>query len=145
MTHKEFYIWLEGFLTNRSWTVVKESDIDVIKEQLYQYIEKCLYNFKWDNPCFYKEIIHLSLKTNTGYHNVKKYRTFLINPQLVMETFLKPNSENRFLPATVKEDLAELLYYESERIAPNNKDKKNKAYEWCNKKGYKWAKDLKIK
>ena len=34
MTHKEFYIWLDGFLTNRSWTVVKESDIDVIKEKM---------------------------------------------------------------------------------------------------------------
>ena len=62
-----------------------------------------------------------------------------------METFLRPNSENRFIPATVKEDLAELLYYESERIAPINKDKKNKAYEWCYNKGFKWAKELKIK
>ena len=34
MTHKEFYIWLDGFLTNRSWTVVKESDIDAIKEKM---------------------------------------------------------------------------------------------------------------
>ena len=34
MTHKEFFIWLDGFLTNRSWTVVKESDIDTIKEKM---------------------------------------------------------------------------------------------------------------
>jgi len=34
MTHKEFFIWLDGFLTNRSWTVVKESDIDAIKEKM---------------------------------------------------------------------------------------------------------------
>ena len=34
MTHKEFYIWLDGFLTNRCWTVVKESDIDAIKEKM---------------------------------------------------------------------------------------------------------------
>ena len=34
MTHKEFFIWLDGFLTNRSWTVVKESDIDSIKEKM---------------------------------------------------------------------------------------------------------------
>ena len=36
MTHKEFYIWLDGFLTNRSWTVVQESDIDSIKEKMLQ-------------------------------------------------------------------------------------------------------------
>jgi len=34
MTHKEFYIWLEGFLTNRSWEVIQESDIDSIKEKM---------------------------------------------------------------------------------------------------------------
>ena len=34
MTHKEFYIWLDGFLTNRCWTFVKESDIDAIKEKM---------------------------------------------------------------------------------------------------------------
>ena len=34
MTHKEFYIWLDGFLTNRCWTVVQESDIDSIKEKM---------------------------------------------------------------------------------------------------------------
>ena len=30
INHKEFYIWLDGFLTNRSWTTIKETDIDVI-------------------------------------------------------------------------------------------------------------------
>ena len=39
MTHKEFYIWLDGFLTNRSWTVVKESDIDVIKEKMKEVLK----------------------------------------------------------------------------------------------------------
>lgn len=34
MTHKEFYIWLDGFLTNRSWTVIQQSDIDAIKEKM---------------------------------------------------------------------------------------------------------------
>lgn len=34
MNHKEFFIWLDGFLTNRSWTVVKESDIDAIKDKM---------------------------------------------------------------------------------------------------------------
>ena len=34
MTHKEFYIWLDGFLTNRSFTVIKESDIESIKSKM---------------------------------------------------------------------------------------------------------------
>lgn len=34
LNHKEFFFWLDGYLTNRSWTVVKESDIDVIKEKM---------------------------------------------------------------------------------------------------------------
>lgn len=32
--HKEFFFWLDGYLTNRSWTTVQESDIDVIKEKM---------------------------------------------------------------------------------------------------------------
>ena len=34
INHKEFFIWLDGFLTNRSWTVIQESDIDSIKEKM---------------------------------------------------------------------------------------------------------------
>ena len=34
MNHKEFYIWLEGFMTNRDWTVIKESDIESILEKM---------------------------------------------------------------------------------------------------------------
>jgi hypothetical protein len=34
ITHKEFYIWLDGFLTNRCWTVIKQKDIDVIKDKM---------------------------------------------------------------------------------------------------------------
>jgi hypothetical protein len=34
MTHKEFYIWLEGFMTNRSWTVIQQSDIEGIKNKM---------------------------------------------------------------------------------------------------------------
>ncbi len=34
MTHKEFYIWLDGFLTNRSWTVIQQTDIELIKEKM---------------------------------------------------------------------------------------------------------------
>lgn len=34
LNHKEFFFWLDGYLTNRSWTTVQESDIDVIKEKM---------------------------------------------------------------------------------------------------------------
>ena len=34
MTHKEFYIWLEGFMTNRSWTVIQQSDIEGIQNKM---------------------------------------------------------------------------------------------------------------
>ena len=34
MTHKEFYIWLEGFMTNRSWTVIQQIDIETIQEKM---------------------------------------------------------------------------------------------------------------
>jgi hypothetical protein len=34
MTHKEFYIWLEGFMTNRSWVTFKETDVESIKEKM---------------------------------------------------------------------------------------------------------------
>lgn len=32
MTHKEFYVWLEGFMTNREWVV--EKDLETIKEKM---------------------------------------------------------------------------------------------------------------
>jgi hypothetical protein len=34
MTHKEFYIWLEGFMTNRDWTDIKQSDIETIQGKM---------------------------------------------------------------------------------------------------------------
>jgi len=34
MNHKEFFIWLDGFLTNRNWTVIQESDIEVIRKKM---------------------------------------------------------------------------------------------------------------
>ena len=34
MTHKEFYIWLDGFMTNRSWTVIQQSDIEGIQNKM---------------------------------------------------------------------------------------------------------------
>jgi len=36
LSYKEFYIWLEGFMTNRDWTVIKESDIESILEKMKQ-------------------------------------------------------------------------------------------------------------
>lgn len=34
MTHKEFFIWLNGFMTNRSWTVIQQADIEAIEEKM---------------------------------------------------------------------------------------------------------------
>ena len=34
MTHKEFYIWLDGFMANRDWTTIKQVDIESIKEKM---------------------------------------------------------------------------------------------------------------
>lgn len=34
MTHKEFYIWLEGFMTNKTWTDFKQIDIETIQEKM---------------------------------------------------------------------------------------------------------------
>lgn len=34
MTHKEFYIWLEGFMTNRSWSSFEQTDIETIQNKM---------------------------------------------------------------------------------------------------------------
>ena len=34
MTYKEFYVWLDGFMTNRSWTTIKQVDIESIQEKM---------------------------------------------------------------------------------------------------------------
>jgi hypothetical protein len=34
MNYKEFYIWLDGFMTNRSWTVIQQADIEGIQEKM---------------------------------------------------------------------------------------------------------------
>jgi hypothetical protein len=34
MTYKEFYIWLEGFMTNRYWVDIKQIDIETIQEKM---------------------------------------------------------------------------------------------------------------
>ena len=39
MTHKEFYVWLEGFMTNREWTEIREIDIEAIKEKMKEVSE----------------------------------------------------------------------------------------------------------
>ena len=36
MTHKEFYIWLDGFMTNRRWTVIQQIDIETIQEKMQE-------------------------------------------------------------------------------------------------------------
>jgi hypothetical protein len=47
MNHKEFFIWLDGFLTNRSWTVVQESDIEAIKDKMKEV--KGEFDIDWDS------------------------------------------------------------------------------------------------
>ena len=39
MTYKEFYVWLEGFMTNREWTEIREIDIESIKEKMKEVSE----------------------------------------------------------------------------------------------------------
>jgi hypothetical protein len=34
MTYKEFYFWLDGFMTNRKWTSITQVDIETIQEKL---------------------------------------------------------------------------------------------------------------
>ena len=34
LSYKEFYIWLDGFMSNRSWTIIRESDIETIQQKM---------------------------------------------------------------------------------------------------------------
>ena len=34
LTHKEFYVWLDGFMTNRDWTTIKQVDIESIHNKM---------------------------------------------------------------------------------------------------------------
>lgn len=34
LNYKEFYIWLEGFMTNKRWTDFKQIDIETIQEKM---------------------------------------------------------------------------------------------------------------
>jgi hypothetical protein len=40
MTYKEFYFWLDGFMTNRDWTTFNQVDIETIKEKMGQVKEE---------------------------------------------------------------------------------------------------------
>ena len=40
MTHKEFYIWLDGFMTNRNWTDFKQGDIETIQDKMKEVKEE---------------------------------------------------------------------------------------------------------
>jgi hypothetical protein len=39
ISYKEFYFWLEGFMTNREWTEIREIDIESIKEKMKEVSE----------------------------------------------------------------------------------------------------------
>ena len=34
MTYKEFYIWLDGFVTQRHWTQYRKEEVDLILEKM---------------------------------------------------------------------------------------------------------------
>jgi hypothetical protein len=34
MTYKEFYIWLDGFVTNRHWTQYRQIEVDLILQKM---------------------------------------------------------------------------------------------------------------
>jgi hypothetical protein len=62
INHKEFYIWLDGFLTNRSWATIKVKDIEVIKEKMLQ--------VKDENEFDLDKFRHLGNKRNSGLQPV---------------------------------------------------------------------------
>jgi hypothetical protein len=34
INYKEFYVWLDGFMTNRDWSTIKQVDIESIQEKM---------------------------------------------------------------------------------------------------------------
>jgi esterase/lipase len=34
LSYKEFYVWLDGFMTNRDWTTIKQVDIESIQKKM---------------------------------------------------------------------------------------------------------------
>ena len=61
MTHKEFYIWLDGFMTNRRWTVIQQIDIETIQEKMHEV--KDVDSF-FPNPRTMVEPIHIPTPHN---------------------------------------------------------------------------------
>ena len=59
MTHKEFYIWLDGFLTNRSWEVIQQTDIESIKEKMKDVKDDNEFDFDKFKHLGNKKISHL--------------------------------------------------------------------------------------
>ena len=45
MTHEEFFIWLDGFLTNRDWDGLNRIDIDTIKNKMLEVSNNKKINF----------------------------------------------------------------------------------------------------
>ena len=46
MTHKEFYVWLDGFMTNRDWTTIKQVDIESIQNKMKEVKDKLTLSFE---------------------------------------------------------------------------------------------------
>jgi hypothetical protein len=40
MNYKEFYIWLNGFMTNRRWTDFTQSDIGTIQQKMKEVVDE---------------------------------------------------------------------------------------------------------
>jgi hypothetical protein len=40
MNYKEFYIWLDGFMTNRRWTDFTQSDIETIQQKMKEVVDE---------------------------------------------------------------------------------------------------------
>ena len=74
----------------------------------------------------------------------KLYRTFNMDLLDFQKRMLQGG--DKYHPATIKADYAEMIYYEHKRIAPNTKETKKAAYKYVASLGdeYKWAKDLKV-
>lgn len=57
MSYKEFFIWLDGFMTNRRWTVIQQLDIEIIQNKMKE--------VKDDAPVFdIEKFKHLGNKNN---------------------------------------------------------------------------------
>jgi hypothetical protein len=66
MTHKEFYIWLDGFMTNRMWTSFTQVDIETIQEKMKE--------VKEDNKINIAEPFRIPIPVNPFPTNTEPYR-----------------------------------------------------------------------